>query len=140
MDKLILLVFKNYSCFKRKNPRVPWLYWRCMSTKCLITSQYDLTSFDVLNQTFNVSCAQAIGIVIGLRATTDAASLIFTHVVISRSTVEDDVSTHGSYRHGISMWSSKGPFTTEQFLKIMQYPQEIPPKDWHAYMLNLSQT
>jgi hypothetical protein len=94
-----------------------------------LISDASVTVYTVLNKTYQGSCQEAVTFTKGLLAATqDAASLAFTNIAISRTTVWD--LTTGQSGHGIALVQLIGPLTPEQFLQVMQYDQESSLADW----------
>lgn len=68
---------------------------------------------------------------LGLLETLEKTDLVFTEVVISRSTVV--CKENGETEHGIFTWSTK-KLSADQFSKVSQYPSKLSNSDWLKYM------
>ncbi len=105
----------------------------------IILSEYALVKFNVHGQTYSNTHEGISSFVQGLLLTNDTASFVFTEVVACRAIVMRDTITRDLF-HDLSMWNDKGPFTSEQFLQIMQYDHSITNGTWEEHMLKWTRT
>ena len=85
----------------------------------ILLSEYVHIKFDIAEKSYCFLAEEASGFVLGLQISADKASLQFMEVVACRSLIlskPDD-----NLRHEQTIWFNKGPFTSEQFLKMIKY-------------------
>lgn len=69
---------------------------------------------------------------LGLQISADKASLQFNEIVACRSLML--LKSDNGLRHEQSIWLSKGPFTSEQFLGMIKYKAGISNDEWYKHM------
>lgn len=107
-----------------------------MNPNVQILGEYTHIKFDVLDKSYQYLIEGTIGFVQGLEAFVDKTSLQFKEVVACRSMIY--LKPDKNVRHEQAMWAHKGPFTFEQFLKIIQFNRGILNAEWYDHMVNSS--
>lgn len=95
--------------------------------------------FDVLGKSYCNSIRDASEYVRGLLlATKEPASLSFTDIVACRAIVLQK--SEGPLCQEQAIWNSKGPFTGEETLNMMEFPPRILNREWGNYMEKFART
>ncbi|GAB4233942.1 MAG: hypothetical protein Tsb0021_13100 [Chlamydiales bacterium] len=87
--------------------------------------------FDVIGNSYVKNVLEARGFVEGLQETQDKTSLVFSEVVANYSAV---IESAEGLNHNVATWYGKGPFTSQQFLKLLQFEDKISIEDWTKHM------
>lgn len=112
----------------------------------VVKSQMAYVRFEVLGKSHIMSPKEAVGMVRGLLETVDATSLLFSGILVCRSVVTESKNTEDdspiiqemdmqvAINHGMGIKEFKGSFTSEEFLRMMQYKSKISMGEWIAHI------
>jgi hypothetical protein len=127
-----------------------------------VVSEYSLVTFDVQGDTYTKEPSEAIAFAEGLRTmlqrllvAPNAASLRFTNVVACRTLLLNNNTdlrtrvTQGSIAvdvqnsnmsHQLDVCRFKGPFSSQQFIQMMQFKKGITQDEWGAHLHEFAYT
>lgn len=88
--------------------------------------------FDVLGTTYIKQFRDATEFTKGLLVRADRTSLLFTSVVGSRTIVRTQDGM--TFTHELCMWEGKGPFTSKEFLLMLQFSPQFSNAEWQQHM------
>lgn len=99
-----------------------------------VVSAQCIVKWDFLGKRYNLQLCDATAFAKQLRPPVNILPLIFTEVVLTRSTLID----YGDNKisHETSLWAEKGPFTTAEFLEMMNFSSitETTNPSWEIFM------
>jgi len=95
-------------------------------------NEYALVKFKALDKTYLTVPEEASGLAQGfLLRGAYKASLVFTDVVISRTTFSRRA--EGVFNHALTMYNYEGPISTQQFIKMMRYNKKLSNEEVGEY-------
>jgi hypothetical protein len=100
----------------------------------VVISQYSVVTFEVLDKSYSKPPKEAKEVVDQLLKVADAVYLKFINVVISRTLLREKQDQERTLQHTLNVWHHKGPFTSAQFLQMIQYKDDISNEEWGVHL------
>lgn len=93
--------------------------------------EYSMVKYEVFGNVVGAECNEALAAAEVLHASVqDKTSILYENVVAFRSTVDQIDST---ISNKVSLFICKGPFTSEEFMKMMKYDRSFSNENWRKY-------
>ena len=98
----------------------------------ILVSEFSMVKYDVLGNSFVSKCEEAlVATEVLLSSVQDKASIIFENIVLSRTTLHSK--SIGVVSHNLVMSICEGPFTSKEFMEMMQYDRSMSNDQWYEY-------
>src|SRR5229473_2077061 len=101
-----------------------------------LLNEETLVNFRVLGKPYVAIPSEAEEIARGLLTTIHAASVLFTNIVVSRTTMSKK--TNGDIRHELHTYHCAGPISSQQFMHMMRYDTRWSYDKWGEYLQECS--